>query len=478
MSVSSVRSRAELYAVLYVMSGGGSAGCWLMVGGCDGCDDVSALFQTAPHVTYAKRSVLLRQDAAISDVNLTLGSERGSERLRLLGSSPCPCGPHTPYLALLHNHIRTTSSHHLSLDRHSVSIKIICTAPFTGSIEAQIALRQRTRRVNPFNRAPVCSTHLPCFCWSPVLTMSDHISTVATAVIPLTSLVSFTIYLATHPDSPASRLFRRDRIALPTVKAEGLNGDVVERPRSDPFDIYDDHVLHDGDPIGADGFWRKTHWQKVALLVSLMPPIIANIALLVKDLHTGREDAISSILLLPSHIITLILAFWYLFHRHTPAHWSTTIHLASSIFVQFLVLAALALLPNEPLPRAPSSLLLTYFAQSSVFKFEVTLRSLLPILHIPPLIVIMCIRRGPPLRIPLSALYPPKITDAIPVDHPSADVTQPNLCEEVEATIPEWLLFGYATNVVKKGYVAETMDVWDLPVLTHEMRECKSTRLS
>ena len=86
-------------------------------------------------------------------------------------------------------------------------------------------------------------------------------------------------------------------------------------------------------------------------------------------------------------------------------------------------------------------------------------------LHLPPLLILLFIRRGPRLILPVSVVYPAKITEAIPDDHPSLDPSIANVTEEVQCTIPEWLLFGYATNVIRHGYYAETMDVWDLPIV-------------
>jgi hypothetical protein len=80
------------------------------------------------------------------------------------------------------------------------------------------------------------------------------------------------------------------------------------------------------------------------------------------------------------------------------------------------------------------------------------------------------IRRGPPLHVDPRIIYPPKITNSIPPLDPILDPSKPNLTEEAEVTVAEWMLFSYATNVIKKGYTAETMDVWDLPVLMANMR--------
>lgn len=305
--------------------------------------------------------------------------------------------------------------------------------------------------------------------------MTEHIPTVATALIPLTSLVSLSIYISSHPRSLARRLFRSTEITLPTQNGEGL------LPEKDPFDIHDGDIHGDGTALNPERFWASTRRRKIGLLATFLIPFAANIALLVLSVQEKPDSqpfdpVIPPALLLPSHVVTILLAVWYLSHNDTASHWATTIHITAGIFVQFIVLAIIALLPHEPFPQRPESFMSANFLRSDLLSFPdqpiPLLRALLPIVHFIPLLVVLFIRRGPPLFVQLDELYPPKIVQAIPVDNPSLDPTQSNVCEEVQATIPEWLMFGYVTNVVKKGYYSETMDVWDLPVLTSNMREC------
>ena len=122
------------------------------------------------------------------------------------------------------------------------------------------------------------------------------------------------------------------------------------------------------------------------------------------------------------------------------------------------------------------SLLLATFARMDMFSMPrmtplTITKSLLPLLHVPPLLITLFIRRGPPLHLPMKAIYPAKIYDAIPEDHDALNPTVPNVIEEVQATVPEFLIFSYATDLVRKGYLADSMDVWDLPVLSASLRE-------
>jgi hypothetical protein len=209
-------------------------------------------------------------------------------------------------------------------------------------------------------------------------------------------------------------------------------------------------------------------------LVSLWPPFAVNIALLV-PVSSASSSAVGPSLLLASHVITLLLVFRYVKQRDTASHWPLTIHLAVAVFVQFSVLSTFALLPDYPFPE-PTHRFLSYtslglyrLARPTKSATEI-LTALLPILHLPPLVLLLVIRRGPSLHLPVSVIYPSKITEAIPPDHPSLNPNVPNVTEEVQCTIPEWLLFGYATNVIRQGYYAETMDVWDLPIVGTGLR--------
>lgn len=305
--------------------------------------------------------------------------------------------------------------------------------------------------------------------------MAQYLSAIAIVSIPLTSVLSLAIYLSSHPRSPARSLFRNVKVALPTTRDEPLDG-AIEK---DAFDLSDDVAFGDGQPIEPDQFWASTRRQKVALLVTVLIAFAANIALLILTILDGTESRTQRInpvlppaLLIPSHVITIVLAIWFLSQSSTTPHWATTIHLATGISVQFLVLGFIALLPHEPFPISQAHLLQVPAGNwFSHLRPIPTLRALLPIVHLAPLSIILSIRRGPPLHIPLDHIYPSQIIDAIPTDHPSLDPSISNVCEEVQATIPEFLLFGFVTSVVLKGYSASTMDVWDLPVLTKDMRE-------
>ncbi|OXG63652.1 ATP-binding cassette transporter [Cryptococcus neoformans CHC193] len=305
--------------------------------------------------------------------------------------------------------------------------------------------------------------------------MSHVLPIAATALIPFTTLTSFTIYLTTHPSSPIKRIIRQQDIALPVHNGEALDGTLDDK---DPFDIDDPVVCEDGTPVEPQQFWISTWKRKLAVIGLMIPPLICNVLLFISsllapsnDVEDRQRNIILPALLLPSQTVTLIVGFWHLSQNEVSSHWPTTIHNAIDIFTQFIVLAFLALLPSSPLPSSPVSPEVFGAAPPDAYSSSLAfLKALLPILYLPPLVAILSVRRGPPLYLPLEAIYPSKIISSVPPDAQSLDPRKANVSPEVQATIPEWLLFGYATDVIRKGYVSESLDVWDLPILPRTLR--------
>lgn len=297
----------------------------------------------------------------------------------------------------------------------------------------------------------------------------------STALVPLTSLTSFSIYLAAHPSSPIERFVRRP-IKLPIHRDEALDGTLEK----DPFDLTDPVIYKDGYPVDAERFWSKTKRLKLGFLLTMLLPLVCNIVQLVFIALSGLEGdkmtraILVPVLLVPSHLVTVVLGSWYLRQNETSSHWNTTIHLGVNAGIQFLVIAAIALLPSDPFPTSRIHTLV-HLPHFSIPKDPIGItRSLLPVLSIPPLLIILSIRRGPPLHFPLTAIYPARISEAIPANADGLDPRKENVSEEVQCTIPDWLLFSYATNVVKRGANSDTMDVWDLPVLQASQRESRA----
>jgi len=267
----------------------------------------------------------------------------------------------------------------------------------------------------------------------------------------------------------------RRPVQLPVHRDEAFDGSLD----ADPFDLDDPVIRKDGYPVDAENFWSQTRGMKLAFLATLLLPIACNLyrlALIVTSHLDGEEHTramLVPLMLVPAHLVTLLLGFWYLSHTDTASHWNSTIHLAFNVFIQFLIIASISLLPSEPFPTPREALDITSMTfplpKIPSSPLEIT-RMLLPLLHIPPLALILAIRRGPALHFPLNAIYPSRIVEAIPAHAPGLDPRKGNVNEEVQANIPEWLLFGYATNVVRRGSTADSTDVWDLPVLQSRMR--------
>jgi hypothetical protein len=316
--------------------------------------------------------------------------------------------------------------------------------------------------------------------------LSDLVPVLSTALLPITSFISLSIFLSTHPRSPTRHL-RRKAVALPVHTNEGLDGE-VDAVEKDPFEIDDPVVRKEGIPVNPRKFWASTWKRKVCLLAAMLLPFGCNIALLVMTALRNypsldvRTKALSiPIFILASHIPTIMTMYWYLSHNDVKSNWQTTIHLSADLVVQFLVIAILVLLPPTPPPRRHAEV---YFGEALFTRWDVikmphlsahhTLYILLPFLQLIPFAIVCFIRRGPPIHLPMKAIYPPKIVEAIPFDHEALDVNVPNVSEEVEANVLEWMFFSYATPVIKKGSTAESMNVWDVPIMPISLRKCSS----
>ncbi|KAL1411123.1 hypothetical protein Q8F55_002073 [Vanrija albida] len=313
--------------------------------------------------------------------------------------------------------------------------------------------------------------------------MASTFAIATTALIPLVSLTSFAIYLSSHPASPVYSLLQRRGVQLPAASDEALDGGVGAFPaKRDAFDIDDPVVLSDGVPVAEAQFWRWTQGLKLTLLATLIPPVVANTLLLVFTIiasegfeeHERLRAFLLPILLLPAHVINLIFAISYLYQKETRTHWPTTINLGVNLASQFLILGLLALLPSTPMPSSPISesrfFTITEIVNLPPLTIIPILTAVLPLLQLVPLLVVLVIRRGPPLYIPFQDLYPAKVVDAIPAGSHSLNPNYSNVIGEVQCTIPEWLLFTYASEVIERSKVQESMDVWDLPAWPASMR--------
>lgn len=300
--------------------------------------------------------------------------------------------------------------------------------------------------------------------------MAPIVAIAATSLIPLVSLVSLSLYLVSHPASPAYTLFQRRGVQLPIGSQEGLQAE------HDAFELEDPVVCQDGVPIQPDRFWRRQRQLKVALFLSYLLPVAANIALLVLTILSSQgleeHERVRALLLptflMPAQLATLLMAYWFFPQNETPSHWSTTIHLSFGIFTQFMVLGFLAILPSTPIPTKPIS-----FASVSAHppvNIITILTSAVPVLTFVPLLIILSIRRGPPMYLPLKALLPAKQIDRIPEGHPSLNPDLPNVTAEVQVTVVEWMLFSYTGELIERAKVNDSMDVWDLPILPANLR--------
>jgi hypothetical protein len=292
--------------------------------------------------------------------------------------------------------------------------------------------------------------------------MSGIVPTLATALLPLASYLSLSIYLSVHPASPLRALYRRRQsIALPTHQNEPLNSE------KDPFDFDDSSLGSDGTPIQAEKFWKSMRRRKIALLFVLLVPMGINVGSIVL-LALDSTTVIRPVLILAAQAPTVLTTFWHISQITTATSWPTTVTLAINIALQTITLAILALLSRH------NSINLTLLAPwSPIHDVQPIplLETLLPIAYIPAFLLVMCfIRRGPPLHLPVEDIYPAKIYSSIPSDHRSLDHTVPNVTEEVQSSVLGVLIYSYATPVIKLGAESNSLDLWDVPLLTADMR--------
>ena len=304
--------------------------------------------------------------------------------------------------------------------------------------------------------------------------MSRLLLPASLVVIPATSILSVIIYLSSPSTSPFIQSGQEGALKLPIHHGEALDGTLSDEPKDELFDMPEDPGCQDGTPIREQSFWNTQRILKISFLLALLPAATCNILILViNPAHLARRLSWG---LLPSHVASMAICLWSLRYRSNPVHWATTIHLCVATYVQFLIVTTHTLLPTSP---APGTIPASGFVLGEVFPALETQRDIdlvkwsryaLPILHIIPTLIISCIRRGPHLRIPVEYIYPERIIDAIPANNETLNSSEANVTIELSATVPEWLTFSYATPVVMKGNVSESMEIWDLPVLQASLR--------
>ena len=292
---------------------------------------------------------------------------------------------------------------------------------------------------------------------------------IAAAAIPAVSLLSLVIYLASPTTSPL-RTLRTPGVALPVDDDEPLQGTSEVQ---DAFDLSEEkEVFCDGYPVHEDKFWRRTKSLKIAFVVTLLPAVIWNVATLTRHLAEGQgaKKQILSFLLLPAHVISLLIglslclaetstcslgpdytSFRSDFHsiHHTVNVHSTSVNSAANT------------VPRNSTHRSVNSTYLALYCHCSTSCPCLSYATFAGVRH-------STFLWRPYIR--------PRSFQPCPRDPCLSTQTIPNVSEEVQCTVPEWLLFSYATPVVKMGNVRETMDVWDLPILPASLRA--SCRLS
>lgn len=273
----------------------------------------------------------------------------------------------------------------------------------------------------------------------------------------------------------------------------------------DPFDVTDEELYVDGYPIDEDGFWRKTTWKKLAVLVFLLPPTVVDLftlgyfislknafALLPRPLFTYLVQHASALaaVLIYSCVLTLL---WLTQQHDVPRHWATTRHLALVLAVAWFCLVSAVIVPSTWDLFSPAPKHLDEDVKRALRTIQIMEASQV-LLLLPATLLTLAIPRGPPLHFPLDKFLPAKAiqqmkekqaekqaADEANGDAPRSDSAQrrieqalsadlANVTTEAENSVFGAALYSYATPVLRKAQRLLSLDIWDLPIVTHDMR--------
>ena len=179
-----------------------------------------------------------------------------------------------------------------------------------------------------------------------------------------------------------------------------------------------------------------------------------------------RDEILISVLQLLFTLYTLGLTAKSVLQTDVPTHFNDVIHLTSLTTVASLLLASAAVLPDSPPPRLPTSpsLLTTLLRFASDDTALLAISYLLVLLYSGTCFISFTTPLGPPLYYPPLNIYSEKQVKLITNNDPE------NVCGIVGASPWDTLMFSYTTKVVWLGYVAQTLEIGDLPIVPSNMR--------
>ncbi|KAF7296399.1 Multidrug resistance-associated ABC transporter protein [Mycena chlorophos] len=218
----------------------------------------------------------------------------------------------------------------------------------------------------------------------------------------------------------------------------------------DPFDVTTAEDLRNGDPIDEDVFWAAMKERKQLLLVLVGLLFGVQTAALV----VGGFNALGFARFGFAFYVLVVAAFAVgrqTFFEHRASIW----HLSLLSVAAIPILGFTALLPDYPYPISsnllpeslPTILWGAAFALYIIIAFIASTTPCGPALHYPP-----------------SAIYSPKITEAI------TNKVYNNVSGVANSSPWSILYFSYSTKVVMLGNTAASLEIGDLPILTVDMR--------
>lgn len=205
-----------------------------------------------------------------------------------------------------------------------------------------------------------------------------------------------------------------------------------------------------------------------------------------------QHSAALSPVLIYSCVLTLL---WLTQQNDVSRHWSTTRHLALVLAVAWFCLASSVVVPSQWDLFSNALSHLDEFVKRSLRTIQI-LQASQALLIIPALVLTLAIPRGPPLHFPLEKFLPAKsiqqMKDKLAEKQQEADpttmtgtsggdeaplagssalsTTSANVTTEAENSVFGAFLYSYATPVIRKAQRLLSLDVWDLPIVTHDMR--------
>ncbi|EJC97742.1 multidrug resistance-associated ABC transporter [Fomitiporia mediterranea MF3/22] len=222
---------------------------------------------------------------------------------------------------------------------------------------------------------------------------------------------------------------------------------------TDPFHVTGPEEVIDGYPVDEKRFWAKIRLRKLALSWTAAALLAVQTGVFVWSLttHKNSRDVASGALHVAFSVHTFILTVASIKLSDQYWHRRITVHLAllsTTAFVLFMT--ATILLPQlawERPRRIGWYIALTLW----LIMFWLSVR----------------MKRGPAMHFSPELVYPNKIIKH--ADEPG-EVMDKNVCDDVNSSSWEAILFSYTTRIVKLGYLSQNLEIGDLPLLSADMR--------